>query len=100
MEFKLLPGIKNTWIKIVTHLKSQKFYYAMDQFFEMVPSGDLVAAAYYAGDCMAVMEENEDLANNLSVAAHLIHGSSDGRFKITYCAGKLTEEEVRGAAFN
>ena len=33
----------------------------MDQFFEMVPSGDLVAAAYYAGDCMAVMEENEDL---------------------------------------
>lgn len=44
--------------------------------------------------------ENEDLRQNLSVAAHLIHGSSDGRFKITYCAGKLTEEEVRGAAFN
>ena len=44
--------------------------------------------------------ENEDLRQNLSVAAHLIHGSSDGRFNITYCAGKLTEEEVRGAAFN
>ncbi len=44
--------------------------------------------------------ENEDLRRNLSVAAHLIHGSSDGRFRITYCAGKLTEEEVRGAAFN
>ena len=44
--------------------------------------------------------ENEDLRQNLSVAAHLIHGSSDGRFKITYCAGKLTEAEVRGAAFN
>ena len=44
--------------------------------------------------------ENEDLRQNLSVAAHLIHGSSDGRFRITYCAGKLTEEEVRGAAFN
>jgi len=44
--------------------------------------------------------ENEDLRQNLSVAAHLIHGSSDGRFKITYCAGKLTEEEVRGVAFN
>ncbi|MBR2938094.1 MAG: DUF2088 domain-containing protein [Oscillospiraceae bacterium] len=43
---------------------------------------------------------NEDLRQNLSVAAHLIHGSSDGRFKITYCAGKLTEEEVRGVAFN
>jgi nickel-dependent lactate racemase len=46
------------------------------------------------------MPENADLRENLSVAAHLIHGSSDGRFKITYCAGKLTEEEVRGAAFN
>ena len=46
------------------------------------------------------MPENEDLRQNLSVAAHLIHGSSDGRFNITYCAGKLTEEEVRGAAFN
>lgn len=44
--------------------------------------------------------ENEDLRENLSVAAHLIHGSSDGRFRITYCAGKLTEEEVRGVAFN
>ena len=44
--------------------------------------------------------ENADLRENLSVAAHLIHGSSDGRFNITYCAGKLTEEEVRGAAFN
>ena len=44
--------------------------------------------------------ENDDLRENLSVAAHLIHGSSDGRFKITYCAGKLTEQEVRGVAFD
>lgn len=44
--------------------------------------------------------ENEDLRENLSVAAHLIHGSSDGRFNITYCTKKLTEEEVRGAAFD
>ena len=44
--------------------------------------------------------ENRDLRENLSVAAHLIHGSSDGRFKITYCAGNLSEEEVRNAAFN
>ena len=29
------------------------------------------------------VEENEDLAGNLSAAAHLIHGTSDGRFKIT-----------------
>ncbi|MBQ4193062.1 MAG: DUF2088 domain-containing protein [Clostridia bacterium] len=42
---------------------------------------------------------NTDLAENLSVAAHLIHGSSDGRFSITYCTAKLTREEVEGANF-
>lgn len=42
---------------------------------------------------------NEDLRNNLSVAAHLIHGSSDGRFSITYAVEKLTREEVEGVHF-
>lgn len=42
---------------------------------------------------------NTDLKENLSVAAHLIHGSSDGRFSITYCTEKLTREEVEGVAF-
>lgn len=42
---------------------------------------------------------NADLAANLSVAAHLIHGSSDGRFSITYCTKGLTREEVEGANF-
>jgi hypothetical protein len=39
------------------------------------------------------------LKNNLSAAAHLIHGSSEGRFSITYCTGGLTKEEVEGANF-
>lgn len=43
---------------------------------------------------------NEDLKENLSAAAHLIHGSSDGRFSITYAVEKLTKEEVEGAGFN
>lgn len=41
----------------------------------------------------------DDLKSNLSAAAHLIHGSADGRFKITYCPGHLSEEEVKGAGF-
>ncbi|MBQ7499753.1 MAG: DUF2088 domain-containing protein [Clostridia bacterium] len=49
---------------------------------------------------LRLVRENDDLKENLSVAAHLIHGSSDGRFEITYAAGGLTEEEVRGAGFN
>ncbi len=49
---------------------------------------------------LELVKQNEDLQENQSVAAHLIHGSSDGRFKITYCTELLTEEEVRGAAFD
>ena len=35
------------------------------------------------------LKENEELNLNLSAAAHLIHGSSEGRFSITYCPGNL-----------
>ena len=48
---------------------------------------------------LKLTEENEDLQNNLSVAAHLIHGSSDGRFSITYATAHLSREEVEGAGF-
>lgn len=40
------------------------------------------------------LRENEELNNNLSAAAHLIHGSSEGRFSITYCPGYLTVKEI------
>ena len=41
----------------------------------------------------------DDLRQNLSAAAHLIHGSSDSRFSITYCTELLPEEDVRNAGF-
>ena len=41
-----------------------------------------------------------ELQNNLSAAAHLIHGSSDGRFSVTYAPGMLSKDEVEGAAFD
>ncbi len=43
--------------------------------------------------------KNEDLACDLSAAAHLIHGSSEGRFQITYCPGGLKREEIRGVGY-
>ena len=46
------------------------------------------------------VNENEDLQNNLGVAAHLIHGSSEGRFKITYCPGRLTQAEIESVGFH
>ena len=45
------------------------------------------------------LKENEDLNKNLSAAAHLIHGSSEGRFSITYCPGHLTREEIESVNF-
>ncbi len=49
---------------------------------------------------LELVKEHEDLKENLSVAAHLIHGSSDGRFSITYCTKQVSKEEVEGVAFN
>ena len=43
---------------------------------------------------LEAVHEHADLAANLSAAAHLIHGSSEGRFSVTYCPGGLTREEV------
>ncbi len=45
------------------------------------------------------VNRNEDLRNNLSAAAHLIHGSSEGRFRITYAPGHLTRKEIENAGF-
>ena len=44
--------------------------------------------------------DNEDLQNNLSAAAHLIHGSSEGRFKITYATKYLSENEIENVKYN
>ncbi len=48
---------------------------------------------------LAAVEGNADLANELGAAAHLIHGSSEGRFKITWCPGHLSKGEVEGVGF-
>jgi hypothetical protein len=48
---------------------------------------------------MQMMEENKELQENLSIVAHLIHGSTEGRFTVTYCPGRLTREEIETAGF-
>lgn len=48
---------------------------------------------------LKLVKEKEDLRANLSAAAHLIHGSGDGRFSITYCTQHLTKEEVEGVCY-
>ena len=42
---------------------------------------------------------NQDLRDNMGAAAHLIHGSSDGRFSITYAVKEITQAEIAGVGF-
>ena len=48
---------------------------------------------------LEAVKNDAELAANLSAAAHLIHGSSEGRFAIRYCPGHLTREEIEGVHY-
>jgi nickel-dependent lactate racemase len=48
---------------------------------------------------LRAVERDPELADNLGAAAHLIHGSSEGRFNITYCPGGLSRKEICDAGF-
>jgi len=50
-------------------------------------------------EIMRFVEQTDDLPQNLSAAAHLIHGSSEQRFTITYCPGKLSREEIESVGY-
>jgi nickel-dependent lactate racemase len=66
------------------------------------PEIDRLIRAYgYRGTphTLRMVREHPDLAANLAAAAHLIHGSSEDRFGVTYCPGKLTREEVESVGF-
>ncbi|MBP5343109.1 DUF2088 domain-containing protein [bacterium] len=46
-----------------------------------------------------LLNKNQDLKENTSVAAHLIHGSSDDRFKVYYAVKNITQEEIKNVNF-
>lgn len=48
---------------------------------------------------LKALGENDELNQNLGAAAHLIHGSSEGRFSVTYCPGHLTRTEIESVNF-
>jgi nickel-dependent lactate racemase len=50
-------------------------------------------------EVLEAVANNDDLKQNLSAAAHLIHGSSEGRFRIRYCPGRLSREEILKAKY-
>jgi nickel-dependent lactate racemase len=48
---------------------------------------------------LEAVRANADLAADLSAAAHLIHGSSEGRFTIRWCPGHLSQHEIGGVGY-
>ncbi|HYO23417.1 MAG TPA: D-mannonate epimerase [Lacipirellulaceae bacterium] len=50
-------------------------------------------------EVLDAVANHEDIRGNLSAAAHLIHGSSEGRFRIRYCPGHLSREEILKAKY-
>jgi nickel-dependent lactate racemase len=74
---------------------------AVCEFGEDAEIDRLIRKYGYVGTprVLELVKENEDLRQNLSAAAHLIHGSSEDRFEITYCPGKLSREEVESVNF-
>ena len=50
-------------------------------------------------EILEYVNNNPELQNNLSAAAHLIHGSSENRFSITYCPGYITKEEIESVNY-
>ena len=45
-------------------------------------------------------EDAADLRANMGAAAHLIHGSSDGRFSVTYAVSRISQAEIEGVGFH
>ncbi len=78
---------------------------ALKEFGEDKEIDHLIRKYGYHGTpaTLKAVAENQDLRENLSAAAHLIHGSSEGRFTVTYCPGKgsenLTREEIESVGF-
>lgn len=74
---------------------------ALKEFGEDKEIDRLIRKYGYCGtpETLKALSENKELQDNLSAAAHLIHGSSEGRFSITYCPGHLTQEEIESVNF-
>jgi len=73
----------------------------VERFGEDKKIDEIISRYGYCGrrEVLKLYGEHEDLRENMSAAAHLIHGSSDGRFKITYAVRKMTERQIRNAHF-
>jgi nickel-dependent lactate racemase len=50
-------------------------------------------------DILRAVDSSNDLKHNLAAAAHLIHGSSEGRFEIFYCCNHLSRDDIESVGY-
>lgn len=74
---------------------------AIDKFGEDKTNDALIRKYGYKGriHTLELLNGNADLQANMGVAAHLIHGSSDGRFSITYAVKNISQDEIESVGF-
>ncbi|MEM1446657.1 MAG: lactate racemase domain-containing protein [Planctomycetota bacterium] len=71
----------------------------LEEFGENPRTDPLIRKYGYHGTehTLDLLRNHDDLRGEVSVAAHLIHGSSEGRFSVTYATGDaVSEADVRG----
>ena len=73
----------------------------LKEFGEDPEIDKLISKYGYVGTdkVLQLVNENDDLKNNLGAAAHLIHGSTEGRFTVTYCPGHISREKIESVNF-
>jgi len=73
----------------------------LERFGEDAAIDRLIRRYGYAGTpaVLEAVRTRKDIQQNLNAAAHLIHGSTEGRFTVTYCPGALTREEIESVQY-
>lgn len=74
----------------------------LKSFGENKKTDRLIRKYGYMGDSkiLEYVKENKELKDNLAVAAHLIHGSTNNRFSVTFATDKLSKKELNKVNFD
>jgi nickel-dependent lactate racemase len=73
----------------------------LERFGEQPEVDELIRKYGYCGTpkILSLYKKNADMRDLAHATAHLMHGSSEGRFKITYAPGKIAKKDMDSVHF-
>jgi len=73
----------------------------LERFGEQISVDTLIRKYGYRGtaNTLKAYHQDSDLRELAHAAAHLIHGSTENRFRVTYAPGQLSKEEIEGVGY-